>query len=340
MVGLAHPTLRPEPLSDIEKYSQKLLDVIDLEDNELRTVTAKELLAQGTAPEQVYVFSIKKEDTLQEAFTSISLTEGRPVITFNRLLGQTAFSRVIRAAVEKIRRHYGNELDLEFAGNIEPGGSFRITLLQCRPQSLRAEQQPAVIPEVPESRILFSCLKEVPSGQVDNINYVVYIDPDEYDRIDNIPDRYEVARLIGKINSQLEREKAILLGPGRWGSNNILLGVPVKYWEINNFKLLGEIARSKSGVVPEVSFGTHFFQDLVESRIFCIPLYPDSPGVIFNDAFFANSASLLFSFIPEETSRRFEQAIRVIRLDDGQVAHVRMNGKTERGLCYLDTAQM
>jgi pyruvate,water dikinase len=69
----------------------------------------------------------------------------------------------------------------------------------------------------------------------------------------------------------------ILMGPGRWGSNNIDLGVNITYSDIDNTAVLVEIAREGGGHTPEVSHGTHFFQDLVEGHIIYIPVYPDTP---------------------------------------------------------------
>ena len=84
------------------------------------------------------------------------------------------------------------------------------------------------------------------------------------------------------------------MGPGRWGSRgDIRLGVPVTYADISNAAVLVEIARKKGGYLPDLSFGTHFFQDLVESTIRYLPLYPDDPDVVFNEAFFLRAANAL-----------------------------------------------
>jgi len=336
LVALGQPTLRPEPKSDVERYSQKYVDVLDMERNELRTITIKELLDEGVQGNQVHVLSVKRDGSLQEAFTSLDLMAGGSVITFDRLLSNSVFSRVIRAAVDKIRRHYGIELDMEFAGEISSSGEMVITMLQCRPQSLRVEQQPALLPDVAPEDIIFLSRSDIPNGQIDDITHLVYVNPDAYARIDNIPDRYEVARIVGKINGPLENQKAVLLGPGRWGSSNILLGVPVKYWEINNFRLLGEIARSRSGVTPEVSFGTHFFQDLVESGIFCIPIYPDAQNAVFNEAFLDNSPNELGRFVSSELAEKFDHVVRVIVPAENVSFQVRMDGRQEKGLFYVE----
>ncbi|MBM3464152.1 MAG: hypothetical protein FJX76_18810 [Armatimonadetes bacterium] len=334
IVALGQPTLRPEAYADLERNSQKYVDVIDLEAQQLSTIHISDVADQGLEGRHAFIMSVKKDDRIQESFTTVDLHHGKPIITFDRLLGRTRFSAVLRAAMQKIRRHYGIELDVEMAAQLTPNGEFTITMLQCRPQSLRVEQMPAELPQVPPEDVVFSCDREVPSGRVDDIRYLVYVDPDTYARIESLHDRYEIARIVGRINQAVEQHAAILLGPGRWGSSNILLGVPVKYYEINNFKLLGEIARASNGAAPEVSYGTHFFQDLVEAGIHCLPIYPGQPGVIFNEDFLNKSHNVLERFVPAEVVAKFQPVVRVIDMHDGPLLQVRMNGKTDQALCF------
>ena len=90
------------------------------------------------------------------------------------------------------------------------------------------------------------------------------------------------------------------MGPGRWGSRgDIKLGVSVTYSDINNTAMLIEIARKKGNYVPDLSFGTHFFQDLVESSIRYLPLYPDDQGIVFNEHFLLASPKFLPEILPE-----------------------------------------
>ena len=126
-----------------------------------------------------------------------------------------------------------------------------------------------------------------------DITHIVYVDPEEYSQLENSEDMLEVGRAVGKLNSLLPKRQFILMGPGRWGSRgDIKLGVPVTYSDFNNTAALIEIARKKGNYVPELSFGTHFFQDLVESSIRYLPLYPDDPGIEFNEKFLLTSQNL------------------------------------------------
>ncbi|MGV8122450.1 MAG: PEP/pyruvate-binding domain-containing protein [Candidatus Xenobiia bacterium LiM19] len=335
MVSLTIPEMRPESQEDIIRYSQKYVDVIDMENNCFVTRELQEIIDENPDVLNRFIHSIKTDDLIRHAVTTVDYMHNPAIITFDRLLSRTKFPQIIRAMIDKIKKFYGYELDMEFAGNIEKDGRFRLYILQCRPQSTAEELQPVEIPDVPKGEIIFNCAGQIPSGKVENIDYIVYVDPEQYDRVGRISDRYEIARLVGRINTFMENHTSILLGPGRWGSNNIQLGVPVKYNEINNFRLLGEIARMKSGIVPEVSFGTHFFQDLVETGIYCIPIYPDSIDAIFNKAFMSDSPNFFTSIVKNPDHYRFENIIKVISISSPGRAQVLLNGKLQRGLCFL-----
>ena len=117
-----------------------------------------------------------------------------------------------------------------------------------------------------------------------NIKYVIYVNPEKYSLLPE-KDKYQIARMIGQLNQILvdpENAPTLLLGPGRWGTTTPSLGVPVSFSEIDNIIALGEIAFETAGMMPELSFGSHFFQDLVEANIFYLAVLPHLPNNTFN----------------------------------------------------------
>ncbi|MFW6040352.1 MAG: nucleotidyltransferase domain-containing protein, partial [Thermoplasmatota archaeon] len=188
-----------------------------------------------------------------------------------------------------------------------------------------------------EDRKLFSANKYVTTGQIENLEYIIYVVPDAYAELESREKMQKTAEIIGKLNNILPERKFILMGPGRWGSRgDIKLGVPVQYRDINNTSILIEIAKEKGDYVPELSFGTHFFQDLVEANIRYLPLYPDEPGVIFNEEMFFRSKNRLIDFLPEH--KNFEDVVRVIQVSDiakGGTLSVIMDGEAGEALGYL-----
>jgi hypothetical protein len=101
----------------------------------------------------------------------------------------------------------------------------------------------------------------------------------------------------------------MLLGPGRWGTTTPSLGVPVRFSEINNVGFLGEIAYTDGNLMPELSFGTHFFQDLVETNIFYLAIFPEYPEVIFHQSILDQFENVRESLVPE--SSIFEDVVKV-----------------------------
>ena len=106
--------------------------------------------------------------------------------------------------------------------------------------------------------------------------------------------------------------RILMMGPGRWGSSNIELGVNVTYADINNTAVLVEMAREEAGQVPEVSYGTHFFLDLVEAQIIYLPVYPSDPEAEFNGEIFERLPNVLTDLLPD--AERFREIIRVFDL--------------------------
>jgi hypothetical protein len=165
---------------------------------------------------------------------------------------------------------------------------------------------------------------------------VVYVDPEAYARLELETIR-DVGRAVGRLNRLLPKRQFILMGPGRWGSRgDIRLGVPVTYADISNAAVIVEIARKKGGYLPDLSFGTHFFQDLVESNIRYLPLYPDDPDVVFNEAFFRRTANALASLVPEfEGLAEVVRVIDVPRATEGRVLRLLMNGDLDEAVGLL-----
>jgi hypothetical protein len=132
----------------------------------------------------------------------------------------------------------------------------------------------------------------------------------------------------------LPKRQFLLMGPGRWGSRgDIKLGVSVTYSDINNTAILSEVSRQKGRYSPDLSFGTHFFQDLVEAGIRYLPLYPDQEGNVFDELFLTRSPNLLPELLPEFTD--LADVVRVIdvgQATDGRSLHVLMNAELDEAM--------
>jgi hypothetical protein len=332
LVSPGQPNLRVNvSMDEVIRYSPRKIDVIDLEKNAFVTKDLKEILTEvgSDYPGLSKLISVYKDGMLQPPMGLLTdFEKSEAVVTFDGLVSRTPFMNQIQAILRTLESALGVPVDVEFASD---GTDFY--LLQCRPQSHSAEESAMEIPpDVPEKSLLFTAKKYVPNGRVSDITHIVYVEPDQYGEIADLSGLVAVGEAVGRLNQLLPRRKFMLMGPGRWGSRgDIKLGVRVTYSDINNAAMIIEVARKKGNYVPDVSFGTHFFQDLVEAGIRYLPLYPDDPGVKFNDQFLRSATNLLPQLFPEY--KELAKALRVIDVplsSGGKVIQVLMNG--DRGL--------
>jgi hypothetical protein len=337
LMAPGQPGLRINVTPDeVVRYSPSRVDVIDLDSNTFETVGFRQLVSEmGPAyPILALIASVQDHDRLRPASPLAGdLDAERLVVTFEGLVGRTPFLTQMNALLEGLEKALGVPVDIEFAHD-----GTDLYLLQCRPQSGAPEDAPAPIPrDLPAEAVVFSARRHVSNGTVPDITHVVYVDPEGYTALSERRAMEAVARAIGALNKVLPRRQFILMGPGRWGSRgDIRLGVGVTYADINNTALLVEIARKRGDYVPDVSFGTHFFQDLVEAQIRYLPLYPDDPLVAFNETFLRGAPSETARLVPQYAE--LGGVVRVIDVPSaagGRILRVLMNADQEEAVAFL-----
>jgi hypothetical protein len=341
MVALSHPTLRPEKnISMVRHYSQQSIDVIDLVDNDFKTLPVNEVI--GADFEALgAIMSVDQGDHVQPMNNRpLKVDPSRFVVTFDRLLHEREFVDLMRESLDILEQAYERPVDTEFSAKVlrsYPRPEARLTILQCRPLSRRRDDVPFDFPtDIPDEDILFTANLQVPQGVVENIAYVVWVDPRVYAQITDPNLRLDIGTVVGRINSILPDRSFVLMGPGRWGSSNINLGVRVTYSDIYNTAVLIEVAHEEEGHVPEVSYGTHFFQDLVEANIYPLPLYPDDPAVIYREHFFQNAPNHLVELLPDTGG--LAPYIKVISIPEAageRKLTIVMDSENERAVGYL-----
>ncbi len=322
-------------VEEVIRYSPRFVDAINLETNSFETIEIEELLrVHGTEyPAFEQVFSVLKDDVLHKPVKLLVDTARDELIAdLGGLVGSTQFVQHVGNILRILEEALGTPVDIEFAHD---GRDFY--LLQCRPQSFAAEDAPAPIPkDVPEKDTLFAAHRYVSNGRVPDITHVVYVDPESYASLRNRTDLVAVGEAVGKLNKLLPKRQFILMGPGRWGSRgDIKLGVNVTYSDINNTAMLIEIARQTGDYLPDLSFGTHFFQDLVESEIRYLPLYPDADSSL-NQRLLHASPNLLVAMLPEYA--HLADTVRVVDIpgaSGGRVLRVLMNSELDEAIGML-----
>ncbi len=335
LIAPGQPNLRANvTVDEVLKYSPKRVDVINLQTNEFETVDASELLKEigFQYPAVRDMISVVRGDFVEIPIGVPDFNSQHLVFTFEGLIRKSGFVTKIRELLNLLQAQLKTPVDIEFAYD-----GHDLYLLQCRPESFGSDATPVSIPQnLPEESVIFSAKKFVSNGRVPEITHVVYVDPEGYSHMDN-PQMREVGRAVSRLNKLLPKRRFILIGPGRWGSRgDIRLGVPVTYSDINNTSMLIEVARKRGNYLPDLSFGTHFFQDLVEASIRYLPLYPDDNDTVFKENFLRKSRNLLGDMVPE--CSHLSDTVHVIDVPGttgGLILRVLMNADLERAVAYL-----
>ncbi|NTW77907.1 MAG: phosphoenolpyruvate synthase, partial [Syntrophaceae bacterium] len=167
-----------------------------------------------------------------------------------------------------------------------------------------------------------------------NIARIIYIDPHGYVKLP-LAAKYNIARLVGKINKTISRDvtPSILFGPGRWGTTTPEMGIPITFSEINNIAAIAEIAYKEGSLIPDLSFGTHFFQDLVEMNIFYMAIYPGREKVIFNTDWMQTMPNLLEKIVPED--RQYNDIVRVHDIQNNNL-RLLADVVAQEMICYFE----
>jgi len=316
----AMPGLRPEgsDLKTILRYSQETVDALDLEGG-----LVQRRLNELANPLLSKVCSIVSEDgTIREPLSAAPLGENeRLLATFSRLIEGDSiipFTPLVRQLLNDLEGLIGSPVDIEFALDFPPDGETPLFyLLQARPLGNRPEHRRIKIPRVPKERIVLSALHVLGNGKIEGVNHLVIVEPSSY----RLEEAYTIARTIGRINEGLveSNKPYILIGPGRWASTNPGLGVPVKYGEISGAAVIVEM--STASFAPELSYGTHFYADMVASGILYLPLLEDEGDYL-------NRELLL-----EQRVAYKDRFITHYEILSG--LNVYVNGETRRGLIAL-----
>jgi hypothetical protein len=266
------------------------------------------------------------------------------VLTFEQLLRNTPFVGDMRDMLKTLQEAYDYPVDVEFTANFIDQKHYKIDLLQCRPFQVR---EAGTIPNPParidpEHLVLEAHGAVIGHSRIGTIERLVYVVPGVYGQLP-LNDRHKIARLIGQITRLRGPDAAktsLLMGPGRWGTTSPELGVPVRFAEINNATVLCEMVTMHGDLVPDVSLGTHFFSDPVETDILYLALFPQRQDNRLNEAFFDRQPNRLAELLPN--AAEWADCVRVIDLPNDRCrAVLRLNANTlkQNVFCYLEAPE-
>ena len=342
LVSLNAPNIRPEEnLNQIKRYSQRNVDIIDLDASQLLSIPFEDVYVNS---ENKYIQKVVSKDyEAERKAKEMNLKKIFPwVITFDGLFNNTNFIEEMKQILKTIQDAYNYPVDIEFTANFKDDNDFSINILQCRPLETKEDK---LIDELNndidnERIILQSHGSVIGQSRESYIDLIIYVVPSAYSQASLI-DKYSIARLIGKVlnlyNSD-NSKKVMLVGPGRWGTTTPSLGVPVTFSEIRRISYLCEIVKMHDNLIPDVSMGTHFFNDLVEFNILYTALYPDKEKNMLNYDFLDNTPTLSFSELAEDIEK-YKDVLRIIDIGKNyNTNHLNIyaNSLKQKVVCYLD----
>jgi len=336
IIALDEPLVRPvSGMEDIRKYSQHHVDLLDNTQNTLRTISFQQLLVEK--PDiRLDLVADRDHKLARQTRQQGKKNAEYWLLTFEKLLTETSFTQIMQNILKTLESHYQYPVDIEFTVNFTQDQKPLINLLQCRPLQTRGHQGHVEIPaQIDSKKILFTCDGHFMGGSIcQDITRVIYVEPKAYIDL-SLSGKYDIARLIGVLNRQVETKDAeptILFGPGRWGTSTPSLGVPVGFHEISNVAVLVEIAYEGGNLMPELSFGTHFFQDLVEGDIFYVALFPGKPDTVFKKAQLDEMPNRLAEVLPE--SSKYANVVRLYDLCDRKLRIV-SDVTSRKAVCFF-----
>lgn len=284
---LSNPHIRPEGNrpADIASHAQEEFDYVDLNHGFFLSGRIEYFLKQMTAQHKMAPAFVEWYDgEMLHWLHSDAPSHGhcRPVLSFADLPRRCSpFFKRVKALLNVLEEAMRLPVDIELTYET---ALDELTLVQLRPLSVYEDLGRREIPtDIPPEKILLRGNRMVANGALEGAGALVVVDPYSYGQN---ADFYEVARAVGELNRQLEDERYILVGPGRWGSANPTLGVPVQYSELSNSGCLVEVGLPNAGMTPELSFGTHFFLDLDVDNILYLPVFVGEEGNVFNREWF------------------------------------------------------
>ncbi len=316
LVALNAPDRRPEhSFDEVRQYTQRRVDYIDLDANHLASGYFQDLVEECDRQPIDLVTSIDTERVRATRDRGGKAGTTPRMLTFDRLLGKTDFVETMRSMMRSLQEAYDYPVDIEFTTNVDENGDYRINLVQCRPLQV----QGAEVMEMPkiriadEDRIISARSAIIGQSRIVNADTFVYVVPAIYGALP-VPERHEIARLLGKVNRALkERADAgliVLLGPGRWGTSSPSLGIPVSFADINGVSILCEIVAMREDLIPDVSLGTHFLNELVEMDMLYLALFPGRESSFLDEHLFLEQPSILLDLVPG--AEKWKDAVRVI----------------------------
>lgn len=287
--------------ADKHKFSQGKAEVINMSDRQLEKLSYEKM--EADIPKYLEKILLEHDTEAESRLREMGRRREVKFISCKGLVTNKTHMDQMKNMLRTIQEEYEYPVDTEFTINISENGEYSIDLLQCRPLQVQTGKSGTVVPtDIPEERILLESKgASMGMSKTSELDIIVYVDPVKYY---NMPYKEKdlVAKMIGKINWHFRDmdKHMMLIVPGRVGTTSPELGVPTAFSDISAFDIICETEESKAGYNPELSYGSHIFQDLVEAEILYTAVFHGEKTLHYSPEKLAESKDMIEEFEPSE----------------------------------------
>ena len=282
--------------SDKHQFSQRLVDAVRFASGEVEGLDPE--FVRKEIPAYLTRLLLSHDWDAERIFTDRGENRQIFYVSCDGLVRNRQLMDDMRGILHLLKEAYVYPVDIEYTINVAPSGDYVIDLLQCRPLQQTKEGDAVVVPQVTSDRILLET-KGVSMGfsRTFPVDLVVYIDPIRYYEMP-YRDKFRVRDLLSAVNWKLrgQKKRMLLLTPGRICTSSAELGVPSAFADISEFDMIAEISETRAGYVPELSYGSHIFQDLVEAEILYTAVFETQTTLHFAPALLQPFAASLSAY--------------------------------------------
>lgn len=312
------------------KFSQRYIDVLDCRENKLKEVPLKDLLS--VLPLWYKKMVLEHDTEAESRLRQMGRHRDVWFVSCQRLLEQPSFTGLMQNVLKTLERVYGNPVDIEYTVNMDETGDFVVNLLQCRPLYLGQEGEQVELDGLELQKVFFD-IKDSSMGASGKrkMDVVVQIDPVCYYEYPYVK-KYDAAAAVGKINRYYRGsgKKLLLMTPGRIGTSSPELGVPVTFGDISGFSAVCEVSDRRAGYMPELSYGSHMFQDLVEAEILYGAVWNNEKTLEYHPDLFAGNPDLFGEICPE-----LPQLKGMIQVREVEHLYYWLDAVSNHGICGI-----
>lgn len=311
------------------KFSQRNIDVLDCQSNGQAELSVSQLLP--LLPSWYKKMVMEHDMDAERNLRQRGIYRDVWFVSCQKLLEQKEFTGLMQKILKTLERVYGNPVDIEYTVNMDESGEFVVNLLQCRPLYLGQKGEKVDLSNLSVKEVFFDIEdSSMGASGYRKVDVVVQIDPVLYYEYP-YGKKYDVATAIGVINRYYrgKGKNLLLMTPGRIGTSSPELGVPVTFGDISNFSIVCEVSDNRAGYMPELSYGSHMFQDLVEAEI----VY----GAIWNDKRTLQYQPELLSSCPDKYQKicpDFPELVGMIQVREADDLYFALDAVTNRGICF------